>query len=499
MKKVILSGLLALGLVTTGCYKKDYDEAILTINQLEQKITNLEVNLQATIMESEERAVQLANLEDIIIELDGVIVNLEGVNADQVEEILNLEAQVVQLNEDILNLIDEREDQIRQLSGAFGEEKAALESSIASLTVQIEELEAREPEVIIEYITVVERVTEFVNGDAALIQSLRNQIAELQAQLAAMTGDDTPADPQPQSGTPSDTTDMSGTATDTMNMDNGNMPELVVFVGNNLRVVHDPASGTYSVQGIDGHDDYVAFQSGNAQTSFATQELAIDAIRLFYGQPNYNTQLANARALDGVTIDERLDAYIDGVRYPITFTGYDENFIATWRVNDVAGNDLVALLQPLVPVAWTSLFSQDAIEYMSANGFDTSNHEYGTVEHTANNITITAFDDGTFGVANSEGDVDYGERTTWGGAAAVAMNPPAQTGYASFNGSTLSWSGLDGDTVHVEFFRGTNPRGGGGTFANDGSAPFESGDVAVDANKVVVTGTNGSFTYYFIQ
>ena len=128
------------------------------------------------------------------------------------------------------------------------------------------------------------------------------------------------------------------------------------FQNSNLRVVPDLTSGTFTVLGLPGdpNGDYQAFLNRDgvdSQAVFANEDLAERAIILFYGQPNFNMQLANARALAGITIDGRLDAYIGvaNTRYPITHTGYDENFIATWRVNDVEGNDLVALLETLIP------------------------------------------------------------------------------------------------------------------------------------------------------
>ena len=452
MRKLLLTGLAALVLTTTGCYKKDYDQAILTIEQLEQRIVTLSAELQSSISLSEEQALQLSLLENDIIALDLTIEGLEGVREELLLKIANLENNIVVLNEDIVNIISERDESIMALENASAEQATALEAEIASLTEEIAALEAQEPEVIIEYITVVQEVirtvpgatvTEYVTVDRATLEGFT--IEQLQAQINLLMEATGTPNPDPENDEDVDeataeelavtevenldvevtgftveslygTFTVSGTSigltyetdgTWTVSADDDDddwsedgfttaqeavnaavaqftttesAPELAVFVGRNLQVIADPQSGTFSVQGLDGdpEGDYAAFQTrdgDDSQVVFATRDAAVDAIILFYGLPNFNAQLANARALDGVTIDERLDAYIDGIRYPITHTGYDDDFIATWRVNDVTGNNLVTLLEALIPEApatdWSAINAEIATHLDVANGFST--------------------------------------------------------------------------------------------------------------------------------
>ena len=150
MKKLLFTGLLALGLITTGCYKDNYDQAVITIEQLERKIAGLENELQSSIMDTETKALELANLEAQIIELDNTIVNLdstivslEGENEDLINNLLNLEERIAELNADILVLIEQRDDRIQHLQDVADGRTAVLEEEISDLTQQIEALEER--------------------------------------------------------------------------------------------------------------------------------------------------------------------------------------------------------------------------------------------------------------------------------------------------------------------------------------------------------------------
>lgn len=192
MRKLLLVLAIAVGI--TGCYKNDYELAQLEIAELQQDIAGLRSDLNQSIRDNNTKADQLAALEFRIIELDDIILGLEGVTAEQVALIESLETQIIELNEGIASMTSQRDALVIELKSS-NDDNTQLIADIEDLNNQITVLENREPEVIIEYIEVIRTVTEYVSGgtntvyveNGATIDSLRAQIEALTGEVNAMS------------------------------------------------------------------------------------------------------------------------------------------------------------------------------------------------------------------------------------------------------------------------------------------------------------------------
>ena len=201
MRKLLLIGLVALGVACQkDYYLQDLNDANARIEALQGQLNDLSVELQKSVDEVRVTAEALAEANETIsnltIELEDVIDNFTFVNESQSNFIHELNARIVELE----TIISELNADILVLEGKLAD---ALEQDeldvelIESLTNQIAVLEAREPEVIIEYITVVETIIETVvidNTDTTRISELETEVANLKAQLNALLSDDTYSD-----------------------------------------------------------------------------------------------------------------------------------------------------------------------------------------------------------------------------------------------------------------------------------------------------------------
>ena len=192
MRKLLLVLTVALGVVACqkDYYLEDLQEAERNIEQLQSINQALTSDLNDQIATNESQAAQLLDLQYTINDLTINIEDLEGVNEDLLSNIVALDLEITQLNDSIADL------QIR-LNNAIQATEVS-ETLVASLTAQITELEAREPEVIIEYITQVQEVIVYRGGGTTIvdrptlegftIEQLQERIVILQSDMPVNTG-----------------------------------------------------------------------------------------------------------------------------------------------------------------------------------------------------------------------------------------------------------------------------------------------------------------------
>ena len=163
----------------------ELNEANSEIALLEAQVNKLSADLQDAIALNNTQAQQLAELESMIVSLNSDLETAYGANIFLGNEIGELTAQLSALNEEIA---------ILQADLATALDNSADEATIQSLVDQIAVLEAIEPEVVIEYITVVETVietvtvtetvTEYVpteyDAETVTIEDLRDELSRLQ-------------------------------------------------------------------------------------------------------------------------------------------------------------------------------------------------------------------------------------------------------------------------------------------------------------------------------
>ena len=129
--------------------------------ELQKQINLLHQDLAEQISDNEAKAEELIALEDQILalttELDETFTALglsEGAVEDLKDKILQLEALVISTNAQIEALLDELDIALLQTEQD--------EDLIADLVQQITILENKEPEIIIEYVEVINTVTEYI-------------------------------------------------------------------------------------------------------------------------------------------------------------------------------------------------------------------------------------------------------------------------------------------------------------------------------------------------
>ena len=206
MKKLLL--LLAVVFSTVAC--ENLSDELATANDritlLEGEINSLEQQLQDSINANTITAQQLvdaqAEITALLDQLETAYeanINLGNINGELWEQLYALEAQIADLNNQISNLQG-------QLADALEADELNTEL-ISSLNDQIAELEAQEPEIIIEYIeTIIEVIKEVEVITEVEVEVIREvevivetiveidntdyeAVANLQAQLDALTAD----------------------------------------------------------------------------------------------------------------------------------------------------------------------------------------------------------------------------------------------------------------------------------------------------------------------
>ena len=189
MRKVLilLIGLLIAVSCQKDFYLEDLNDANANIAQLQSINEALSAELKDAIAQGDATALLLADAEATIVGLNESILDLNIDNDELNATIEGLTSEIASINSEIALLISERDSLLGQ---------AELDvAKIEELNAEIAELEAREPEVIIEYITVVETVIEYVTTSTGLTQAdidaatapLLAEIATLKQQLADAT------------------------------------------------------------------------------------------------------------------------------------------------------------------------------------------------------------------------------------------------------------------------------------------------------------------------
>ena len=196
MRNILLyTGILLLTL--TSCqkdyYLDDLNEAEARIESLENQVNQLSNELTNAIASNQEYFTRLVEAGELIAQLNNEIevayqanINLGNINGELHAQITELENTINALNEEIaIHLAD--------LNTELNRNELNVEE-ITRLTNIIAELEAREPEVIIEYIetvvTVIETQIETVTVvDTAEVDRLTAEVATLNALIDTLTAD----------------------------------------------------------------------------------------------------------------------------------------------------------------------------------------------------------------------------------------------------------------------------------------------------------------------